>query len=356
MKIGSLVLSGIMSAALAGAAFGQASGAPQQAGTPVPQPAQPGAPAGAGPLQMNSIGPPPKLQFPPTDPKNFTATSPTAPEVDSFLKQLWGYDPNRVWQVAKIETTPAPNVSRVTILVGEQGVSHTPASTVFFVTPDGKHAIAGPDVITFGANPFAAIQTQLEQQANGPHRGSASRKLMLVEFADLQCPHCKEAAKSMDQLAQDFPTARIVFENFPLTNVHPAAEKAAEYGVCVAQQKGNAAFFKYVQAVYDNQAALATTPDQVLNDAATKAGAVPATVATCASAPAAKAAVDASVKLGTDIGVNQTPMLYVNGRSIPVAGLPYNTLKQIVSFSAQESGVGTGSTSKAASGTGTVSH
>lgn len=299
-----------------------------------PQSSAPGAPP--APLQLNNIGPPKRIQFPPANPKFFTAPSPTTQEVNSFLKQLWGYDPNRVWQVAAIQTTKAPNVSRVTVLVAEQGVSHQPSSTVFFVTPDGRHAIAGAAVIAFGAHPFAAVREKLEQQATGPYRGSASKNLMLVEFTDLECPHCKEAAPIMDHLAQDFPNARIVFQNFPLTNVHPAAEKAAEYGVCVAQKKGNAAFFKYVQAVFDTQAELAGNADQTLNNAATKAGADATSIAACAATPATKAAVAASVKLGDSIGVDQTPLLYVNGREIPVAGVPYNTLKQIVSYAATE--------------------
>lgn len=300
---------------------------------------KPAAPPAAptAPLQLNSIAAPPKLQFPPANPKNFTAQSPTTQVVNAFLRQLWGYDPNRVWEVVGIQSTDAPGVSKVTILVGQQGVSRTPASTVFFVTPDGNHAIAGASVISFGAHPFAEVRQKLEQQATGPYRGSRSKSLMLVEFADLQCPHCKEAAASMDKLVQDYPNARIVLQNFPLTNVHPAAEQAAEYGVCVARQKGNAAFFQYVQAVFDTQSDLATNAVQTLNAAATKAGADAATVSACAATPSAKAAVAASVKLGEDIGVDQTPLLYVNGRAIPVAGVPYPTLKQIISYAAAES-------------------
>jgi protein-disulfide isomerase len=305
------------------------------------QPAQPAAPGAQAPLQLNSITPPKKIEFPPADPKNFTAASPTAAEVNAFLKQLWGYDPNRVWQVAAVQKTKAPNLSRVIVLVAEQGISRQPGETSFFVTPDGQHAISGNDVVDFGPHPFANTQNALVQQANGPYQGSSSKKLLLVEFADMQCPHCKEAAPTMKQVATDFPNARIVFENFPLTNVHPAAEKAAEYGVCVAKEKGNAAFFQYLQAVYDNQNSLTTTPDQTLKDAATKAGADPSTVATCAASPAAKAAVDASVKLGQDIGVNQTPTLFVNGRNIPIGGIPYATLKQIITYAAAEDNVPT---------------
>jgi protein-disulfide isomerase len=301
--------------------------------------AEPQAPAPPpAPLELHGITPPQKIQFPPANPKDFTAQSPTTEEVNAFLKQLWGYDPNRVWQVDGIQSTKAANISRVTVLVAEQGVSHTPATTVFFVTPDGQHAIAGTEVIAFGAHPFATIRQKLEQQATGPYRGSSSKDLMLVEFADLQCPHCKEAASTMDHLATDFPNARIVFQNFPLTNVHPAAEKAAEYGVCVAEEKGNAAFFQYVQAVFDTQAALTTNADETLNNAATKAGANAAAVGACATGPAAKAAVTSSVKLGQEIGVDETPLLFINGRPIPVGGVPYNTIKQIVAYEVPESG------------------
>lgn len=328
-----LVHLAVVAVAMTGAAaFAQTpaqSGSPAQA-APTRPPAAPGAP-----LQLNNIGAPPKLQFPPANPKNFTASSPTTEVVNAFLKQLWGYDPSRVWEVYAIENTEATGISKVTVLVGEQGVSHQPASTVFFVTPDGRHAIAGAGVITFGAHPFAAIRAKLEQQANGPYRGSSAKNLMLVEFADLECPHCKEAAPNMDKLAQDFPNARIVFQNFPLSNVHPAAEQAAEYGVCIAQQKGNAAFFQYVQAVFDAQAALVNDATGTLNAAATKAGANVAEVSTCAAAPATKAAVDASMALGKEVGVDQTPLLYVNGRQIPVSGVPYQTLKQIVSYAAE---------------------
>ena len=62
----------------------------------------------------------------------------------------------------------------------------------------------------------------LQQRADGPYRGSASKDLEIVEFADFQCPHCKEAQANMDKLAVDFPKARIVFQNFPLPQ-HPQA-------------------------------------------------------------------------------------------------------------------------------------
>lgn len=328
MKLKLVFLSIIAMAMVQGAAVAIAQSTQQSSQAPASASAAP------PPLPLNNITPPDKIQFPPANPKDFTAPAPTTQEVNAFLKQIWGYDPNRVWQVMGIQTTEAPNVSRVTILVGEQGVSHGPAPTIFFVTPDGNHAIAGTSVVAFGAHPFSAVQQKLEQGAVGPYRGSSSKSLMLVEFADLQCPDCKAAAGTMDKLVQDFPNAHVVFQYFPLTTIHPQAEKAAEYGACVAQEKGNAAFFQYVQAVFDTQDALRTDADGTLNAAVAKAGANASQVAACASTPVAANAVAASVRLGNEVGVDETPTMFVNGRPVPITSLPYTTLKQIVAYDA----------------------
>jgi protein-disulfide isomerase len=77
-----------------------------------------------------------------------------------------------------------------------------------------------------------------------------------------------------------------------------------------------------------------------LNSAVTKAGLDPAKVSTCASTPETGAQVQASVKLAQAMNINQTPTLMVNGRQVPIGGLPYETIKQIVEFQAKLDGVG----------------
>ena len=47
---------------------------------------------------------------------------------------------------------------------------------------------------------------------------------------------------------------------------------------------------------------------------------------------------DATVKLASDLGVNQVPTLSINGRLVP-ATVPYETLKKIVEFQAKLDGV-----------------
>jgi protein-disulfide isomerase len=278
--------------------------------------------------------------FPKPDPKNFTANSPTAETINAFLKASWGYEDTRVWQVQAIIKTPVEGISKVVVLVGDKTGKEKPAALQFFALPDGKHIIAADQIVAFGANPYADFRAQLQQQANGPFRGSPSKDLELVEFADFQCPHCKEAQANMDKLLVDFPKARIVFQNDPLASIHPESVTAAAYGVCVATLGGSTAFFQFAATVFEGQDGLAT-PDGAtltLNSAVTKAGLDPAKVAACAATPQTKASVDASVKLAEDLGITQVPILVINGRQVP-ANAPYDTLKKIIEFQIKMDGL-----------------
>jgi protein-disulfide isomerase len=282
---------------------------------------------------------PPANPFPKVDPKNFTAASPTADDVNSFLKAMWGYDENRLWSVAAVLATPAPGVSKVVVFVADKTQAGKGTQTVFFVTPDGKHAIAD-NVIDFGAKPFADTRKVLQDRADGPGHGAKSNGLLIVEFADLQCPHCKEAQDKMENIAQDFPEARIVFENYPISEIHPFAFRAAAEGECVRKAKGDDAFFTYAQAVFDKQEGLtAEMVDATLSAAVLKAGGDPAAAKACAATPEIKAKVDAERKLGVDIGVDQTPMLAVNGHVLPMSSIPYEVLKKIIVYQAGQDGI-----------------
>lgn len=280
-----------------------------------------------------------QVNFPKVDLKNFTADSPTVDEVNSFLKAMWGYDENRIWEVAAILKTPAPGVAKVVVFIADTTQPGKGTSSVFFTTPDGKHAIADK-VMDFGAKPFAPNRALLQARADGPTRGAKGNDLMLVEFADLQCPHCKDAQETMNNLAKDFPEAKIVFENFPLTDIHPYSAPAAAEGLCVRKEKGDAGFFLYAQSVYDNQAGLtAENAGATLSAAATAAGVDPKAAAACAATQAAKDEVAAELKLGQEIGIDQTPMLVVNGYALPMMSLPYNILRRIVAYRANQDGI-----------------
>jgi protein-disulfide isomerase len=286
-------------------------------------------------------------ELPPADPRNFTAASPKPETVDAFLRQIWGYDPNRTWRIAGIQSTAATGVSRVTVFVLEKTPGAQIQQLVLMVTPDGNHAIEGFNVVPFGEKPFAATRELIRKDANGPYHGPASRDFDMVEFVDLQCPHCKVAQDLMEKLTKDFPKAHVAVELFPLVNIHPSAYKAAKYAVC-AQQVSNDAFFKYIHEVFDTQEGLApTTDDALLKAAAARAGLDSNALATCANSQAARDAVDAQMRLAVAAGVEQTPLLAVNGRMLPeFNSIPYEQLKQIIQYQAKLDGVDSGATAQ----------
>jgi protein-disulfide isomerase len=60
-------------------------------------------------------------------------------------------------------------------------------------------------------------------------RGSLSAPLVLLEYGDYECPHCGTAYRVVKELCAAFGVELVfVYRNFPLTNVHAHAQRAAE--------------------------------------------------------------------------------------------------------------------------------
>ena len=74
----------------------------------------------------------------------------------------------------------------------------------------------------------------------------------------------------------------------------------------------------------------------------TKAGLDPAAVDACSADASDQGAVNGSIKLADDAGITETPTLIVNGHLLPMASIPYESLKKIIEFQAALDGVSTG--------------
>ncbi len=255
---------------------------------------------------------------------------PTEDTVNSFLFQMFGYDPTLTWKVNQIKPSEIPGLAEVIVTItGSQGSNQNK----LYVSSDGKHAISG-EVLAFGAHPFEDDREKLEKGINGIAKGPAKSKVMIVEFTDLQCPHCKEAAPKIEELLAQEPNARFVFQNFPLPS-HDWAEKAAAYADCVGRAN-NDAFWKFVQKTFEQQANITqSSADEKLKAIATEAGVNGDQIAACAAKPDTQARIETSLELGKSVGVNGTPTLFINGRAI-TGGAPVEVLKKIVDFQASQ--------------------
>src|SRR2546428_12646703 len=69
-------------------------------------------------------------------------------------------------------------------------------------------------------------------------RGPPSAPLTLVEYGDFECPHCGRAHVILEQLLGQFgERVRLVYRHFPLAQIHPHAQRAAEASEAAAAQE-----------------------------------------------------------------------------------------------------------------------
>ncbi len=261
-----------------------------------------------------------------------SATSSTLPSeatFNIFLKRMFGWNTDLTWKVVEIKPSEASGISEVTVIFS------TPKGQQqqrIYVTADQKHAFTG-EIIPFGTDPFVGIRQDLKG-ADGPSHGPKDATLTIVEFGDLECPACKLAQPNISKLMEDEPKARLVFQNFPLVQIHKWAMTGAKYVDCFGRQN-NEAVWKFISLVYDHQAEVnEQNADQMLKGYVKEAGGDPDAVATCVARPETEKRVRESIALGEKVGVNSTPTFYINGR--PLAGfgsnVPYDVVKEMVDF------------------------
>ena len=260
------------------------------------------------------------------------AALPTMEEVEASMKRSFGYDPGVTWQIYEIKESSIPGLAEILVSMNKQQPVH------LFLAPGAQTAIAG-QMIPFGPDPFAPARANLKG-AFGPSRGGQNPPIEIIEFSDLECPHCKVAQPVLAKLFADFPQLRFIFQQFPLpASMHPWALKAAQYADCAGQMDKDA-FWKYVDSIFENQGGIAlATADDKLKELATGVGLDAQKISTCAASPETDARIKKSQALGATLEVNETPTVFINGRRVPgIANIPYENLKQLVQFEIDHAG------------------
>jgi len=148
---------------------------------------------------------------------------------------------------------------------------------------------------------------------NGPSRGPANARVTIVEFEDFQCPFCRKAQDTVQQVLLRYKdTVRMVHRDFPLQPLHPASWKAHEAGRC-AEEQGK--FWEYRDLLYKN--APVAGPEQ-LTAYASQLGMDSADFKKCLDSGKFKAIVQRDEDEGDRLGVQGTPAFFINGR--PLSG------------------------------------
>ena len=171
---------------------------------------------------------------------------------------------------------------------------------------------------------FEPPRHEIEVTAEDPAIGTPSAPVTLVEFSDFQCPFCQRVAPTLKQVKDTYgDKVRVVWKDFPLTQIHPQAFKAGEAAHCAADQ---GKFWEYHDRLFANQQAL--QPNDLKKYAA-DLGLDAAAFGTCLDTSKYGERVRDGVAEGSRLGVNSTPTIYVNGRVLSGAQ-PYEVIAAVI--------------------------
>jgi protein-disulfide isomerase len=157
-----------------------------------------------------------------------------------------------------------------------------------------------------------------------PSKGPANAPVTIVEFSDFECPYCLGFLPTLQEIEEAYKDrVRIVYRQFPLNNIHPMAQKAAEASLC-ANDQGK--FWAMHDAMFADQQNLGV---EALKKTAAGLALDAAAFNACLDAGKHRDAVAASISEGAKAGVDGTPALFINGRFLGGAQ-PYGEIEKII--------------------------
>jgi protein-disulfide isomerase len=150
--------------------------------------------------------------------------------------------------------------------------------------------------------------------------GSASAPVRMVVFSSFQCPACKSFVELMRDVRRRYPDqVSIVFKHFPLgRECNPILKREMQPRACAAAFAAEAALQQNVFWQYHDRlfASSLLASEQILTDAAKETGIDLAKWESDRRSPAVKLKVASDVSLGTALGVEATPAVFINGKRL----------------------------------------
>ena len=174
-------------------------------------------------------------------------------------------------------------------------------------------------------------RTKVETQGH-PSKGPANAPVTIVEFSDFECPYCGGLFPTLRRVEETYKEKiRIVYRQFPLNNIHPHAQKAAEASLCANDQDK---FWQLHDAMFIDQQNL--TIEDLKSKAATLSLNA-TTFSSCLDSSKHAAVIRDSIAEGSKAGVDGTPALFINGRYLG-GNQPYDEIAKIIEDELTRSG------------------
>jgi len=162
-------------------------------------------------------------------------------------------------------------------------------------------------------------------------RGDVNAPITIIEYSDFECPFCQRFHPTLLQVLDAYKgDVQWVFRHFPLTSIHPNAQKLAEGSECAAELGGNKAFWAYADAVF----ATSDYTNESLAAIAKNIGINSTKFSDCLTSGRYTQYVQTVAEAGLAAGVNGTPGSFIigkNGHGQLISGaVPYQTIKAAI--------------------------
>lgn len=204
-----------------------------------------------------------------------------------------------------------------------------------FTGRDSGGSVGTGGTILPTVQPGATGSVQVQIEDNDPILGDRDARISIVEFSDFQCPFCARAHTGAlaDLRNSDFfknGEVNLVYKHFPLSSIHPYAQKAGEAAEC-ANRQGK--FWEYHDTLFVNQASL---DDSSLKSYAVQIGLDTGTFNSCLDGGEAESEVLKELAQATAAGGRGTPYFVVinnqNGDTQTVSGaVPWSNFEAVIS-------------------------
>lgn len=176
----------------------------------------------------------------------------------------------------------------------------------------------------------AVIQVNLQEprwpwlatSEGSPSLGLAGSAITIIEFADFQCPYCRESQKVLKQVLQNYGLGvRLIFKHLPL-DIHSQAFDAARAAFCAGKQDR---FWEYQDALF----AISSLEPSALQKTARTLKLDLTKFDACLSAEDSRVAVTKDKREAARWGINSTPTFLINGKMIQGA-IDFDNFKSLI--------------------------
>jgi len=246
-------------------------------------------------------------------------------KIEAYLRHSFALGPDVQVTVGALQEIGNSGLQETSIDVKTDQGSDT---VKMYVTKDGQYLLRG-ELSDLSKDPLVENISKMKLDG-APVLGDPKAPITLVEYADFECPVCRNLHDALRGVLPNYPQAKLIFKDFPLDSVHPWARTASLGGRCAYQQDPKV-FWKYYDFIYDQQDLIspANIYDKVV-DFAGKANLNTDAFKACLAGPQAAGEVDASIANGNLLEVRSTPTVFVNGRR--VVGADPHSIQQYIDY------------------------